>query len=435
LLDWQDLFPGILEQGRFFMDAGPEVYKDALLRRRDGTDLKCLVALKGTSEGGFGSFVILVRRSDAIQTPSADDGLLKRLLNLPSAAAEDIAREVSDAATADHVVSLCRRTPELVRAMLESGASPVAIANMISSITDSATIRFIELAQVDLGPAPAVFAFVALGSQGRMEQTLFTDQDNAIVYDPGVRGGDMRVERYFSALAVSVCENLTKSGYRNCKGLVMANNPKWCQPLDVWKDYFKTWIVKAEEHEMMEFGTFFDLRCVKGDEGLIQILRTHIREEMAQASWFITQAAKNALLFKSPLRFFGNIVSAGSAKDKAGHLDLKTVMMPIVSFARLYSLQKDVVFTSTQERLSALSDKGVILPSQYHDIVTAFETLLRLRLRHQSVTIQKGGEPDNLIDPSWLGHIDEAVLKECFKEIDRIQERISRDFLGGETGI
>jgi CBS domain-containing protein len=150
---------------------------------------------------------------------------------------------------------------------------------------------------------------------------------------------------------------------------------------------------------------------------------------------FYTQAARTAILFKSPLRLFGNLVSAGGGRDKAGHLDLKAVMMPIVSFARLYSLHRNIPCTSTQERLSALSDLGVLLPSQHHDIVTAFETLLRLRLRHQAVTIQNGGEPDNLVDPSWLGHIDEAVLKECFREIDRIQERISRDFLGGETRL
>lgn len=437
LLDWQELFPGITEEGPFFKDTGAEVYREALLRRRDGTDLNCRVARKVLSENGSGGFVALVRRPEetGVRPPAMSDGLLKRLLNLPSTAAEDIAREISAAETTEQVVDLCQRVPGLVSSMLESGASPAAIAGMISSITDSATCRFIEMAQADLGPAPVGFAFVALGSQGRQEQTLFTDQDNAIVYEGQGEGVDGRVESYFSDLAARVCEGLTRSGYRDCKGLVMANNPKWRQPVDVWKGYFTNWISKAEEHEMMEFGTFFDLRCVKGDEGLIQVLRTHVQKEISQAPLFFTQAARTALLFKSPLRLFGNIVPSGGSKDKAGHLDLKAVMMPIVSFARLYSLYRSIPSTSTQERLSALSDLGALLPSQHHDLVTAFETLMRFRLRHQVMTIQKGGEADNLIDPSGLGHIDEAVLKECFKEIDRIQERISRDFLGGETRL
>jgi PAS domain-containing protein len=437
LFDWQDLFPEISEQDPFFRETGAEVYTDALLRRRDGTDLKCRIAHKGRPGNGGSGFVVLVRRSEdtGIRSIAAAEGLLKRLLNVPAATAEDIAREIATAATAQEVVDLCRRSPELVRAMLESGSPPVAIAGMISSITDSATIRFIEFAQAELGSPPVAFAFIALGSQGRKEQTLFTDQDNAIVYDTPPPDLETRAENYFAALAERVCETLTQSGYRDCKGLVMAHNPKWRQPVAVWKDYFKNWISKAEAHEMMEFGTFFDMRCVYGDAHLIQILQTHLQKELSPAPIFFTQAAGNALLFKSPLRLFGNLVATGGSKEKAGHLDLKTAMMPIVSFARLYALQKNILFTSTQDRLSALTDQGVLLPSQYHDLLAAFETLLRLRLRHQSATIQKGGAPDNLIDPTWLGHIDKAVLKECFKEIDRMQERISRDFLGGESSL
>ena len=437
LLDWRDLFPGVLEHDPFFRDTGADLYWEALLRRRDGSAIKCRIARKVMSENGLGGFVALVRRPEerGTRTTAMAEGLLKRLLNLPSTAAEDIAREIASAETRENVVGLCRRVPELVGAMLESGASPASIAGMISSITDSATSRFIEMAQADLGSAPVGYAFVALGSQGRKEQTLFTDQDNAIVYEPPENGSEERAERYFAALAASVCESMTRSGYRNCKGLVMASNPKWCQPLDVWKGYFTTWIAKAEAQDMMEFGAFFDLRCVKGEGGLVQTLHTHIQAELSRSPLFYTHAARSALLFKSPLRLFGNIVTTGSTKDRSGCLDLKAVMMPIVSFARLYALHRNILFTSTPERLSALSDLGVLLPSQHHDLLTAFETVLRLRLRHQAMTIQKGGEPDNLIDPAWLGHIDEAVLKECFKEIDRIQERINRDFLGGQTSL
>lgn len=437
LLDWRELFPGVLELDPFFRDTGADLYWDALLRRRDGSALKCRIARKVMSENGLDGFVALVRRPEETGTRTAGmaDGLLKRLLNLPSTAAEDIAREIALAETREHVVGLCRRVPELVGSMLESGASPASIAGMISSITDSATSRFIEMAQADLGSPPVDYAFVALGSQGRKEQTLFTDQDNAIIYEAPKNGSDERVERYFSALAASVCESMTCSGYRNCKGLVMASNPKWCQPLYVWKGYFTTWIAKAEAQDMMEFGAFFDLRCVKGERGLVQALRTHIQSELSRSPLFYTHAARTALLFKSPLRLFGNIVTSGSSTDRSGYLDLKAVMMPIVSFSRLYALHRNISFTSTQERLSTLSDLGVLLPSQHHDLLTAFETLLRLRLRHQAMTIQKGGEPDNLIDPAWLGHIDEAVLKECFREIDRIQEKINRDFLGGQTSL
>jgi CBS domain-containing protein len=437
LLDWKELFPSISTQEFSSLRTDLGNYTDTFLRRRDGADLPCRMALKGISENHPGNFVILVRKSEASSAPSLPDsnGLLNRLLNLPSAVAEDVSRKIAQATTTAQVITLCERTSEMVRSMLESGASPTAITMMISSITDAATIKFIELAQANLGPAPVRFAFVALGSQGRQEQTLFTDQDNAIIYESTGSGIDSQA-KYFAALSGEVCGNLEKSGFRNCKSDVMATNPKWCQPLGVWKGYITDWITKAEENEITQFNIVYDFRCIVDDTGMIQqSLREHIQEQIIKAPRFLTQVANNALLFKSPTRLFGNIVTVGGSKEKTGQLDLKAVMIPVVSFTRLYSIQKGISFPTTQERLSALSDQGVLLPSQFHDILTVFEALTRLRLRYQILTIQKGSEPDNFIDPSLLGHVDEAVLKECFNEIDMIQERIRRDFLGGETSL
>ncbi|MCD4812915.1 DUF294 nucleotidyltransferase-like domain-containing protein [bacterium] len=436
LLDWRELFPRISTQEFSTLKTDAGTYRDTFLRRRDATDLPCRMTLKGISENHSGNFVILVRKSEDTSASSMPDssGLLKRLLNLPSAIAEDVSRKIVQASSTPQVITLCERTPEMVHSMLESGASPSAITMMISSITDSATIKFIELAQANLGPAPVRFAFVALGSQGRKEQTLFTDQDNAIIYESTVHSSDTQVASYFAALSGQVCDNLEKSGFLNCKSFVMANNPKWCQPLEVWKGYVTDWITKAEENDIMQFNIVYDFRCIVDESEMIQQrLREHIQEQIRKTPRFLMQVARNALLYKSPTRLFGNIVTVGGSKEKTGQLDLKAVMIPVVSFTRLYSIQKGISFPSTQERLSAMSDQGVILPSQFHDILTVFEALTRLRLRYQVQTIHKGRAPDNFIDPSLLGHVDEAVLKECFKEIDMIQERIRLDFLGGET--
>ncbi len=437
LLNWREIFPSVEQQPPLLGGSGVEVYTDSLMHRRDGTVLKCRIALKGAPQSETGSFVVLVRRPEDVgrQSDSSSGGLLKRLLNLPSSAAEDIAKEIARSTAPEQVMEYCRRTPKLVNAMLESGTSPIAITRMISSITDSATVKFIEFAQADIGPQPVPFAFVAVGSQGRQEQTLYTDQDNIIIYNSGNTSADAKVEGYFSALASRVCGNLTQSGYHECKGFIMASNPKWCQPLDAWRTIFSTWISKAEGKETTDFVTFFDLRCVFGENEIVQAVRTHIQKEIAQAPLFFIQAARNAIQFKTPLRIFGNIVTSGHSPEKSGHLDIKSIMMPIVCFARLFALKRNLTCSETSERLSILCDQGMLLPSRYHDILTAFETLMRLRLRHQSEAIQNGNSPDNFINPSRLGHIDEAVLKECFREIDSIQESISKEFLGGEVQI
>lgn len=439
LLDWRELFPSVTLKPDSFAISTPEraVYTDTLLRRRDGASLACRMALRGMPEQASGSFVVLVRRAtdDAGMSPPTDDSLLKRLLNLPSTAAEDIAREIEQATSAETVVSLCQRTPALVRAMLESGAAPVGVAGMITAITDAATRQFIRLFESDLGPSPVPYAFVVVGSQGRGEQTLYTDQDNILIFDGDAKSSESDLNDYVAKLAEYVCMWLEKAGYRACEGQLMANNSKWRQPLSVWRERFSHWIRKAEGHEAMDFMTLFDLRCVYGNAEFVHALRAHIHREIEQSPWFFTQAARNAIQFKTPLRIFGSIVTAGRATDKSGHLDLKALMMPIVCYARLYALKHQIVRTGTSDRISDLRDQGTLLPSRAHDILTAFDTLMRLRLRHQVESERRQGDPDNLIELAALGHIDEAVLKECFSEIDRIQQGIVREFLGGESGV
>jgi len=440
LLDWQELFPETepWEPPPTQPQGSAAVHRTTTLRRRDGHSVACRLSLKGMPEGGgTGSFVVLVRRADepvrALQ--AADESLLKRLLNLPAATADDLARQIAMTTTAEAVIECCQRTHELVRAMLDSSAAPTAIAAMLASITDAATVKFIELTQKKIGPEPVPFAFVVVGSQGRQEQTLYTDQDNIVIYEsPPSDSPHPPVANYFKILSESVCALLVQAGYRECKGQLMASNAKWRNSLDDWFLKFSSWIGKAEGHEAMDFMTLFDMRCVHGQANLVKTLRNHIDREIEKAPWFFTQAARNAVQFKTPLRIFGTIVTAGRASEKSGHLDLKAAMMPIVCYARLYALKHQLHNTATPERLSSLCDQGLLLPSLYHDIITAFETLMRLRLRHQSDIMRNGGEPDNLIRLAQLGHIDEAILKECFHDIDRIQDRIGKEFLGGEPG-
>jgi CBS domain-containing protein len=303
---------------------------------------------------------------------------------------------------------------------------------MLSNIADAASAKFISLAIKELGNPPCQFAFLALGSHGRQEQTLFTDQDNCIIYEDTPHNAE-QIANYFSSLSASVCSNLVLAGYRECKGKIMANNPEWCKPLQTWKKYFSEWIKKGDGHELMEFSVFFDFRTVYGDALLASNLREHVFGELSRSVVFYPQVAKNALAFKTPMRLFGTIIGKTGEAVRSGQLDLKTAAMPIVSFARLYSLKSNLSETNTLSRLDTLSRKGIILPSQQQNIATAWESLLRLRLRHQSNSLDRGVSPDNIVDPSWLGHIEEALLNECFKEIDLIQNQIRRDFLGGEN--
>lgn len=432
LMEWIELFPGLEDKKTDISN-----YFQTELTRLDGTVIKCFLRINDTPLKPEDGFVCIIRRNEDYSNfirHTGSGNVLQRLLKLPASIAGDIAKDISSAVTADEVVMLCRKTPSLVSAMLSSGANSNSIVKAVTAVTDAATRRFIELKQQESGREPVPFAFIALGSQGRDEQTLFTDQDNALIYhDDGQN--DETVSRYFLDLSKYVCENLVRSGYRPCRGKIMAENIKWCQPFSSWKKYFSAWINDTQPRDLMELNTFLDLRCVTGDEQLVAELQKHIFVQTSASPSFFTFMAAEALSFKAPLRIFGSLLMQGPVKEHGGLLDLKAAMMPVVNYARLFSIKNSIPAVSTEARLEALSDKGFLLPSQYHDILTVFESLLRLRLNHQSMTIENGGEPDNLIDPVMLGNMDSAILKECFNEIDIFQEHIKRTFLGGAERI
>lgn len=342
-----------------------------------------------------------------------------------------MSREILRAATADEVVRSCERTAPLVKTVMDSSARPRPVTNMLASICDAATARLIQLAIDDLGPPPAPFAFIAMGSQGRQEQTLLTDQDNGIIFATPVDTGAEQVAAYFLQLGARVCADLHHAGYTLCRGQVMASNPRWCRSLPDWISAFNAWVQKSEPQEVIDLGIFFDFRAVYGSAELAQELRRHIHAALRDKPAFYHHFAQNALTFKPPFRLPGNIYLGGGATEHAGEINLKDAMMPMVSFARLYALRHQVNRTHTLERIEALTERGVIVPSSRDEISAAYDFLMQLRLGAQLAAIQSGRPPTNIIHPGKLGYIQQELLKQAFAQIAAVQKKISYDFLGG----
>lgn len=343
-----------------------------------------------------------------------------------------LAREISRSTCPEAVAEQCRRVAGVVETLVEGGARARNVTRMISSVCDAATARFVALAIDQIGPPPVPFVFLALGSQGRMEQTLFTDQDNAIVYLLSGDGGDMQIaESYLGQLGTLVCHWLDESGYALCRGQTMAQNARWCRPVEDWKAYFETWIRAAAPQQLLEFSIFFDFRTVYGPVEPALSLRRHIHELLRDAPDFFPHLAQQALEFKPPYRLFGKIFVPGGSAEHGGGLNLKDAMMPIVSFARLYALRHEIEETHTLDRLDALAETEALSAGSHEELVDAYEFLMRLRLRHQLQLLQAGQPLDNTVPLRTLGHGERAMLKEVFAQIAAIQKRISYDFLGG----
>ena len=341
-----------------------------------------------------------------------------------------IIREISSAATIEEIINKQQRVSRLIHNMINSGAKSKVATKLIAKISDEITIKLIRFALQQLGPPPVDFAFMALGSEGRMEQTLKTDQDNAIVFADVTDGDATSVNRYFHDLGDQVCRWLDQAGYAFCKGNVMARNPRWCQPLSQWKSYFKSWIRISTRKDLMEASIFFDFRGIFGNMDLVDDLRLYLFDMLKGWSRFFRDMAINALGFKPPIGFFRNFVveSKGRHRNK---FNLKNAMTPIVDFARIYALHHNISETNTQERLYHLLLKKVLDQNEYNELDQAYNYLMQQRLLCQINSLEKHRMPENYINPKKLSRIEQTLLKEIFKRIEGMQNRMDLNFTGG----
>ncbi len=342
-----------------------------------------------------------------------------------------LTREISRSVSPDEVAQYAERTPPLVKTLLDSSARPRHVTNMLAAICDSASERLTQLAIDEIGPPPAPFALIAMGSQGRQEQTLVTDQDNGIIYALPENADPEQVSEYFLRLGKRVCGGLNRAGYPLCRGGVMAGNLRWCRSLPDWIASFEDWVEKSEPQEIMEVSIFFDFRTVYGEADLTHELRRAIHAGLRNQAAFFHHFAQNALTFKPPFRLLGNIYLGGGATEHAGEINLKDAMMPMVSFARLYALRHQINQTHTLERIEALTERGIILPSSRDEIAASYDFLMQLRLQNQIAAIQSGRAPTNIIHPGRLGYMQQELLKQAFAQIAAVQKKVSYDFLGG----
>lgn len=403
---------GALEQ-----PAGP---LDVELRGADGRAVPAAITLTPVQLGERRAVVVQVRQERDRSRPPA----------VAATGFEELLSGIAAAGDPGQVIALCRGVGAVVSSSLGLGMHGRLVTRQLSAVCDAASCRLLELALAQLPPPPCPFCFIGMGSHGRMEQTLFTDQDNAIVFSDDADPDSARA--WFSSLGRQIAAQLDAAGYSFCRGDVMAQNPAWCNPLAVWQQLFRQWIAKAEPKELLDLSIFFDLRPVFGEASLVTRLREDTASALAETPGFFPHFAQNALLFKPPLRLFGRILGGTATGDHAGLLDLKDAAMPIVSFARLYALRHSIMATSTFDRIDGMADAGVLARSTRDDLAFVHEHLLRVRLEHQAARIASGLSADNAIDHHSLTHIQMVLLREAFSQIDIVQQRISVDFLGGQ---
>jgi CBS domain-containing protein len=315
--------------------------------------------------------------------------------------------------------------PEVVCAMVEARADPVDVGRVAALVIDAMTEKLLELGAAELGDAPCSWAWLALGSAARQEQSLKTDQDHALALDLGANSGD-DVDPYFAGLAEFVTAGLERAGIPRCRGNAMAITSGLRRPLEGWIEMFLEWMSdpSGQGSELSSIG--YDFRRVAGPLDAEPTLDRAIRTARDH-SGFLRHLGRRAIDLKPPTGFFRDLVVEHDG-DHVGRLDLKRGGILIVNnLARVYAVRAGVAAKGTAPRLQAAADAGGLDPDVARELDEAFLFLWHLRLRSQVEQFRSGSEPDDFLDPASLGPLSRRGLKEAFRAIGRAQRLVAID--------
>lgn len=342
-----------------------------------------------------------------------------------------IMKAVMQAADREQLKEQRDKTENLLQAYIDQEVAVHFISNIVTEINDALITKAIDFSLKELEKEgeherPDIeFCWLSLGSEGRKEQLLRTDQDNAILYEDPPRQDAERVHAFFLALGRKVTAVLQHCGFVKCPADVMASNPVWCQPLSVWKGYFSKWIVTPEPKAVMHSTIFFDFRPVFGQAKLAAELKQEIFSLIGRNRAFLNFFAKNALQNPPPLGFFRNFLVEKS-RDHANEFDIKArAMMPLSDAARVLSYELKIQeYFSTAERFKRIGGLVSGMKDLADEAAAGYEFLMRLR----AVNGLSDNTSGRYIKPETLNKIERQTLRNVFSTIEKVQKTLNLRF-------
>lgn len=300
------------------------------------------------------------------------------------------------------------------------------ICNLVGEINIAITKRSIELAieKMETEP-PTRFAWLNIGSQGRKEQLLMTDQDNALIFEDVEEERYEEVKSYFVDLAEKVTKTLNKVGYEYCPAEMMASNPMWCKSVTDWNKQYNAWINTPGEKGILMCSIFFDYDFIFGDEILVDEITENIHKNVLNNQLFFAYLGTDALKNPPPLGFFRQFLVENDGEHK-DTFDIKSrALMPLTDAARLLMLSENIRgITNTYQRFKKMAELEPQNAEIFESCAEAFLVLLKFRTK-EGLLNNSNGRYLNLND---LSKSDKVKLKNAFVPIRDIQDAIKSRF-------
>lgn len=318
----------------------------------------------------------------------------------------------------ESLISASKRVSQMVGALHSKGVKSRYIAKLVAEIKKKMYGKLFSLILPKEWRDNS--ALVLLGSEGREEQILRTDQDNALIFADGFTPTNQEevTQRFIEAL--------DSIGFPRCEGNVMIINPKWCKSFGEYKKDIRHWIEHPDSNGLMDMAIFVDSLCVAGDSELYKQLREYLFLQVNTHKSILIHFAKAIENFESPLGIFSNF---STQKGHENEIDIKKgALFALVHGVRALALEYGIDKTNTTLRIKALNDIGYMNKEDATDILEALEVINTLRLHAQLAKLEKGEVMDNYISLSALSKLEKDLLKEALKTVEKFKKRVSYHF-------
>ncbi len=352
----------------------------------------------------------------------------KDLFALQQAGITQISIELREATGVSELVDLSQSIRELAGKLIQQGGGAENLTRIVASLNDVLSQRIIELELAAAGLDAAHLCWISLGSEGRHEQTLATDQDNGIIFVDPSDGNADAIRSILLPTARKINEDLDACGFPLCRGNIMASNPSWCLSAGEWREAFGRWIFYGTPESVLNATIFFDFRTLHGNASLAVELRSWLTVAAASNRRFLRYLAEDAVHNTPPL----GLVRDFALSRNAAHphtIDLKVNGATLfIDAARVLALAAGIRETNTIRRINQWAGKVGVAAGEREAWTGAFDFLQLTRLRHQQAQIARGEAPDNYLNPDLLNRLDRRILREALHLAKSLQTRLALDY-------
>jgi len=338
------------------------------------------------------------------------------LLGFLAGSAQVVAGRIDRASSQEDLAIAARETAAQVRTLRRQGVKVEIVGEVISDLNGRLFSRLFEMV------APAEIrtsgCLIVMGSEGRGEQTVRTDQDNGLVLAGPV--DKTALDTFRSDFSGA----LGDFGFPPCPGNVMVRNPVWSKPLSDYLEDFRHWVALPDEAAHMNVAIFYDARAVAGDAQLLTTAKTALIDMIRGEQVYLAHFARAVDAFATPIGLFNNLVTSEGNGDA---LDLKKGgIFPVVHGIRSLALEHGLLETATDKRIARLSDMGVLQAGFARELSQTFRFLLTLRLDGQLAA--SAGSSGTLVRPSSLSSMERDLLRDAFQVVKQFRGLIRHHF-------